>query len=423
VSVALHGVKAVVQTREGSQVTARGLLSRAAALYDAPESPLREAAAAAVWGGFASGAAWMRLALETQRGQACPPTSCRFGRLGVIKYGLASGAALLCAAAIMAADLLWLLPLAVVVFYAVEAQMVFQFPLALDGATQPFRAARVWTVRAGGTVAVMGVVLPLAGTMVLGGLVGRGFLRSWCLGCLAVCLWYETLRVTAVDGGLVQALHIRRETVQLGLSRPVRLLYASDLHLGRRWNRAVPEQLRQAGAETAPELILLGGDLADNAAGLAALQECVRALARVAPVHAVPGNHDRRPGVEAVRAAVEAGGGFWLLERSIDTPVRIEGRVDPAPHEEPRVLCTHQPGEFPAAVAAGYALVLAGHLHGGQCVWFTRQGRLYPAAWLHRWHVLRYVEGDAVLLVSRGVADTLPLRFRCPREVILCEVT
>ena len=25
------------------------------------------------------------------------------------------------------------------------------------------------------------------------------------------------------------------------------------------------------------------------------------------------------------------------------------------------------------------------------------------------------------MLVSRGCADTLPIRFRCPREVLLCE--
>jgi predicted MPP superfamily phosphohydrolase len=67
--------------------------------------------------------------------------------------------------------------------------------------------------------------------------------------------------------------------------------------------------------------------------------------------------------------------------------------------------------------------VLAGHLHGGQCVLATRRGRLYPAAWIYRWHGLRFEEAGAVMLVSRGVGDTLPVRFNCPREVILCEIT
>src|SRR5258707_10990227 len=54
-------------------VRARDLLTRAAERYDATASPLRAAAAGAAFGGFASGAQWMRLALENVRGRPCPP--------------------------------------------------------------------------------------------------------------------------------------------------------------------------------------------------------------------------------------------------------------------------------------------------------------------------------------------------------------
>ncbi len=173
---------------------ALSLLARAAGLYDADgrlQTTIRQAG-----GGFRSGVEWMSRALTVIRGQ--PPAPAPQPRcaqtLGIVKYGLASGAALLWVAGALFVNV-YLIPLAILVFYAVEAQMVFLFPLVLDGSVRPFRDARRWTRRAGGTLAVMRAVLPLACAMLCGGFFGRGFVRCWCLGCLAVCLWYEDLRL------------------------------------------------------------------------------------------------------------------------------------------------------------------------------------------------------------------------------------
>jgi predicted MPP superfamily phosphohydrolase len=381
----------------------------------------------------------MRLALETIRGVPCPPQGERFGRLGISKYALAAGAAILWVAGAWALRLPLLTPFAGVAFYAVEAQMIFLFPLALDGSVRPFHTAREWTRRAGGTLSVMRVVLPLASVMLLGGFAGRGFVRCWCLGCLAVCLWYEDLRLKPLDDsgpapigtrtgrclefGSFGPLFVRQEAVHLGLARPLRLLYASDLHLGHWWTRRVSEQLLCAAQDTGPDLVLLGGDLADSADALPLLGACVRALGELAPVHAVPGNHDRRVGIANVRATVVTAGGHWLPDRPLEHLLRIDGTIDPTLSDRPRLLCAHYPSDFPAARAAGYRVVLAGHLHGGQCVVATRQGRLYPAAWIHRWHGLRFVEGDSVMFVGRGAGDTFPFRINCPREVVLCAIS
>jgi predicted MPP superfamily phosphohydrolase len=226
----------------------------------------------------------------------------------------------------------------------------------------------------------------------------------------------------AFEFGAFGPLAVRVERARIGLPRPLRLLYASDLHLGHWWTARVPQQLIASARGAAPDLVLLGGDLADNAAALPGLRATVSALGDIAPVYAVPGNHDRRVGEALVRGAVLAGGGRWLPDEPIAAPVRIDGALLPGT-PRPRVLCAHEPGLFPAAVAAGYSLVLAGHLHGGQCVLATRRGRQYPAVWFCRWHGLRFVSGGAAMLVSRGVADTFPFRINCPREVILCEVS
>jgi hypothetical protein len=184
-----------------SPTTPGSLLARAAVLYDAPDCPLASAADRAARRGFASGAEWMRLALAHVRGYSVESTAApcggRYQLLGLAKYALAGGAALAWAGAAFHLGAPLLALLAVPLFYAVEAQSVFLFPLALDGHDRPFREARRWAVRAGGTWRVMAVVLPIAATMLAGGFVGRGFRRSWCLGCLAVCLWYEDLRRAA----------------------------------------------------------------------------------------------------------------------------------------------------------------------------------------------------------------------------------
>jgi predicted MPP superfamily phosphohydrolase len=213
---------------------------------------------------------------------------------------------------------------------------------------------------------------------------------------------------------------VREEHVAgLNLATPVRLLYASDLHLGRPWNRGVPAEIARIVRDTRPAAALLGGDLADTAAGLPALAALTKTLTTSCPIFAVPGNHDRRVGVERVRAAIESAGGTWLDTASLG-PLRLAAQAD----QPADVLVAHDPAGFDAAVAAGFRLVFAGHLHGGQCVLFTRhRNLLYPGAFFARYTGLRFERDRTTMLVSRGAADTIPLRFNCPREVILCTLT
>jgi uncharacterized protein len=230
-------------------------------------------------------------------------------------------------------------------------------------------------------------------------------------------------RIFPLEFGAFGPLAIRREAVHLGLGRRLRLLYASDLHLGHWWSRDVPAQLADTCRRTCPDLILLGGDLADHSGALHQLHTCVGGLAAVAPVAARAGNHDERARVTGVRAAVVEAGGHWLPDAGLEEPLGIDADVVPVPRPGTRLLCAHYPDVFPGAARAGYGLVLAGHLHGGQCVLATVKDRLYPAVWVHRWHGLRFADGDARMIVSRGVADTFPFRFNCPREVVVCEMS
>ncbi len=299
----------------------RELMRQAADVLDSPANGLAESGRGAWQRGFASGGCWMRQALEHLRGQPLEGAGTNLNRLGLLKYGLACAGAFAWLALMMSWHRPLLAGLCVLVFYAVEAQMVFLFPLVLDGSARPFRDARRWTRRAGGTLTVMRCVLPLAATMLLGGLRGRGFVRSWCIGCLAVCIWYEDLRRLSYsesalslswprmwEFGAFRLPSVRHERIAWNLPRPVRLLYASDLHLGHWWTGRVADHLILLTRQTSPDLILLGGDLVDHSRALEPLRRMVRSLTEMAPVHAIAGNHDQRAGLDVVPRCRRDGG-------------------------------------------------------------------------------------------------------------------
>jgi hypothetical protein len=236
-------------------------------------------------------------------------------------------------------------------------------------------------------------------------------------------------------------LHLRTEQINLTCqpvsqeALPYNILYVSDLHLG--WSRSVRivENLVNIAHTQQPNLILLGGDLVDRPRGLALLSELVKRLSAIALTAAIAGNHDYWVGVERVRQGVLAGGGDWLEGRSLrfrvaNKIVRVDGGMPlsvlpsadavASDSDEYKILCTHNPAVMVRSQA--YQLVLAGHLHGCQCVFWQRQQRLYPGAWFYRWNGLRFQREQTTLLVSRGAGDTLPIRWNCPREVILCQL-
>lgn len=134
----------------------------------------------------------MRSALGGLRGTV-PRGGASFHRLGLAKYGLATAAALAVAGAAWFVTP-FLLPLAVLAFYAVECRMVFAFPQALDGSRTPLRDSHALVKRSTSAVVATATVMRIAAEMLCGGFRGRGFLRSWCVGCLAVLLWYERVR-------------------------------------------------------------------------------------------------------------------------------------------------------------------------------------------------------------------------------------
>lgn len=221
-------------------------------------------------------------------------------------------------------------------------------------------------------------------------------------------------------------LNIRSESVTyFGDGAATTILYASDLHLSA-WTSHVAAQWVSVVHRVHPDIVLLGGDMVDNQAGLPQLADCIRQISRLCPVWAVSGNHETYVGLEIVRSCVESVGGCWLEGRSCllrGGRIQLDGfcRAALAPCVY-SILCAHDPVVFPHAAQSGYHLVLAGHLHGSQCVLYQHEDILYPGALFFRWNGTRFHQNDTRLIVSRGVNDTFPIRWNCPREVVVCKI-
>lgn len=227
--------------------------------------------------------------------------------------------------------------------------------------------------------------------------------------------------------GLNGPLYIREERLT-GRHDACRLLYVSDIHLRRARSDHLCRQVLESARSSKVDLLLLGGDMVDGPAEVDALCDLVAALCKVAPVFAVGGNHDRRVGMDRVGGAVVSGGGQWIHAGagSVSHGSRLIAVSGPdaakLPEGDVRVLCAHNPGVWKTARRHGYDLVLAGHLHGCQVVAFEYRERLFPGAIFYRYCCLRRQHGPTRLVVSRGVSDLVPVRWRCPREVVLCHV-
>ncbi len=222
-------------------------------------------------------------------------------------------------------------------------------------------------------------------------------------------------------------LHVREERLISGPAS-CRLLYVSDIHLRPQRSDFLCRQVIDAIRGREIDALLLGGDLVDTASELGALSGLVRELRKVAPVFAIGGNHDEYVGIDRVEAAVVAGDGQWIhatcahLFRGRREIVLAGPKASLLPEGHVRVLCAHNPRIWKTARKRGFDLVLAGHLHGCQFVAFEYRDRLYPGALFYPYCYLNHQEGSARLIVSRGVSDLFPVRWGCPREVVLCHV-
>lgn len=205
-----------------------------------------------------------------------------------------------------------------------------------------------------------------------------------------------------------------------------RLVFASDFHFTGQ-SASYANELASCLLQLQPDLLILGGDYADTPNGFNVFADMLKHLSGKFPIAWIYGNHDMpyKAKLENIFSDVNAiswHGKSGEVSLNGETIWFDGNQSTQEPHSNLfSIKVLHKPKK--PIKLKGWNLILAGHLHGGQWVWFEKNSKLFPGAWFYPQNFLRKVFGRSVYLVSRGLGDTLPLRWNCPCEILHIQLT
>ncbi|OPA74606.1 phosphoesterase [Paenibacillus selenitireducens] len=254
--------------------------------------------------------------------------------------------------------------------------------------------------------------------IVLIALLLRGSWNAWS----TVKRTYE-LEVPKIAGGL----------------KELRILVASDIHLGNIVGKRHLRRLILHMRAMQPDLILLPGDVIDDDIEPFMRNNMAKVMKQLHArlgVYAVLGNHEyygghieqyvkemKKIGIQVLRdETVLVDNLFYVVGRKdkaaegMDPEGRagIEALLAPLDHSKPIIVMDHQPYHFDKAAHAGADLLLSGHTHRGQFApnhWITR--RLFELDWGYMQKGMMHV------IVSSGFGSWgPPIRLASRSEVI-----
>ncbi len=214
--------------------------------------------------------------------------------------------------------------------------------------------------------------------------------------------------------------------------------------------------------EISPDAIVVTGDLIDRPTRDSAALDFMRQAPQIAPVYFVTGNHeawiyDAYPDLDV---KLKERGITMLQNETVDlesVPIELIGLDDPAvdlrdyPDASPetiltnhleqlvpvkgegsddkvRILLAHRPEYIKIYEQFDIDLVLSGHAHGGQ-VRLPFIGGLYAdgQGYFPKYDSGLYHgsdgEGDTLMMVSRGLGNSMPLRVNNRPEVVVIRLT
>ncbi len=225
------------------------------------------------------------------------------------------------------------------------------------------------------------------------------------------------------------------------------VLYLSDLHFTK-YSQEIVTKIIQKINDLNPEIIFLGGDYVDFKSGLVYFEILLKYLQNRANVFAIAGNHDYYFGIEKIKKIVEEHQIRWVEKTSFsffykNIHFKIDGNFEKGferdfeaknqqnnpifqnksikQYETFSILCLHKPIDF-QLFSKKYDLAFAGHLHGSQIVFWQNEQGFFPGRFFYKWNKPSEINADCAYFISKGLGDTLPIRFNCAKEMIFVKI-
>lgn len=279
--------------------------------------------------------------------------------------------------------------------------------------------------------------------MRLGAAVTGADRSAWMVGARPAALLALGGAVLLSVYGVWEATRLQTERIVLSsakISRPVRIVQISDVHVGFIVAGDRAGRIAAAVEAARPDLVVSTGDLVDGQ--IDSLRDSMERLRAIRPPlgkFAVTGNHEFYAGLDQALAFTE-GAGFAVLRgegrtvggilnlAGVDDATGIHSGLAPAVDERAifdrldpalfTVLLRHRP-DTNSAAAGRFDLQLSGHTHKGQIFPFSLFTRLAFSR-----HAGDYrLPGGGLLHVSRGTGTWgPPMRFLAPPEITVIDL-
>jgi predicted MPP superfamily phosphohydrolase len=200
--------------------------------------------------------------------------------------------------------------------------------------------------------------------------------------------------------------------------KDISILFLSDLHFNR-WSAVIAKKLTEKIEELNPTIICLGGDYLDSGKGFSILASFLENISQNRTIISVMGNHDIfwKKKLSSlfknlkINTLEEKNSEIILLKQlkfTCQNSVQNDSFFT--------ILLSHKPI---TQVVSGINLTLSGHLHGCQFVFWQKSGNLYPGKLLYKNNYLDKKSNGTLQLVSKGLGDTIPIRYNCTKDLIL----